>query len=281
MSYLTLDADRLVRDAVDAYLEGRIRSDAGGDCVFATRNSQYRIVDGTVLEASDTSLMGAELVGWLCEELGQPLIEARWRPYGRAIFVERKSRHVVVTSRTLTRNAISGNVPPVPQMRRRPSVIPPSPPIPVLKSAAPPPPDGSPTPYRVPDAIRQAALTIEERESVMPEQPSANERPTQRPPSDEATVAKDRASYEDLVEASRTPTWSGGPIPGYPKPPSVPPPAPTRPVHLPPVVPPPKPTMMGVAPPPTPSAEAAAFDDGIEEISALMDIDPDDPSQPR
>jgi hypothetical protein len=41
---------------------GKLRSDSGGDCVFATRNSQYRVVEGTVLEASDTSLMGAELV---------------------------------------------------------------------------------------------------------------------------------------------------------------------------------------------------------------------------
>ncbi|MBK8939183.1 MAG: hypothetical protein IPM79_16540 [Polyangiaceae bacterium] len=299
MSYLTLDADRLVRDAVDAYLEGKLRSDSGGDCVFATRNSQYRVVDGTVLEASDTSLMGAELVGWLCEELGQPLIEPRWRPYGRAIFVERKSRHVVVTSRTLTRNTISGNVSPVPPMRRRPSVIPPSPPIPVLKSASSAPLDGSPTPFRVPDAIRQAALTLESHESVAPD-PGPSERPTRRPPSDEATVATDRASYEDLVEASRTPTWSGGPMHAMPKAPSVPPPAPTRPVHLPPVVPPPKPTMMGVgaAPnaPPTPSAPAPPAEvvvpmptapapqldgDGIEEISGLLELEPDEPSQPR
>lgn len=73
------------------------------------------------MEASDTSLMGAELVAWLVEELGQPLIE-HWRPYGRAIFVERRSRHVVVTSRTLTRNAMATSS--VPKARRRPSVIP-------------------------------------------------------------------------------------------------------------------------------------------------------------
>ncbi len=198
MSYLTLDADRLVRDAVDAFLEGRLRPQSGGDCVYATRNNQYRVVEGVVQEASDTSLLEAELVGWLAEELGQPLVEPRWRPYARAVFVERKTRHVVVTSRTLTRSVVSGDVPPPPVRARKPSIIPPSPPIPVLKST-PPPADGSPTPFLVPDQVRQTALVISE-----------NERPTSRPPPmlEEQTVAKDRASYEDLLEASRTPDWT-------------------------------------------------------------------------
>lgn len=262
MSYLTLDADRLVRDAVDAYLEGRLRPASGGDCVYATRNSQYRVVEGEVQEASDTSLIGAELVGWLVEELGQPLIEPRWRPYARAIFVERRSRHVVVTSRTLTRNTISGDVPPVPQLRRIPSVIPPSPPIPVLKSSSPPPAmEGSPTPFRVSASLRDQALALEARSPVPAvitlEEPApesgraiapdrdAQERPTARPPSDEATVAADRSSYEELLEQSRTPSWSGEARdlgrPAMPKAPPVPPPAPTRPV----VLPPPAPTLVG------------------------------------
>ncbi len=236
MSYLTLDADRLVRDAVDAYLEERLRPDSSGDCIFATRNSQYRIVEGVVHEATDTSLMGAELVGWLCEELGQPLMEARWRPYGRAVFVERRSRHVVVTSRTLTRTVVSGKATPVPKGKRRPSVIPAAPPIPVLRSSTPPPPDGSPTPFRVPESVRKAAISVSTSVSSTPEKiPSKDdesERPTTRPPPEEATVAAERSSYEDLLEASRTPTWSGGPIPA-PIPP-VPPPAPTRPIQLPP-----------------------------------------------
>lgn len=211
MSYLTLDADRLVRDAVDAYLEDRLRPEASGDCVFATRNNKYRVADGVVIEASDTSLFEAELVGWLAEELGQPHIEPRWRPYARAIFVERKTRHVVVTSRTLTRNVVSGNVPPVPQRVRKASVIPPSPPIPVLKSN-PPPTDGSPTPFRVSDGVRQAAVAAQ-HELVI----SENEKPTTRPPPmDEQTVAKDRASYEDLLESTRTPDWPEG-SPAIPK----------------------------------------------------------------
>lgn len=211
MSYLTLDADRLVRDAVDAYLEDRLRPEASGDCVFATRNSKYRVVDGVVIEATDTSLFEAELVGWLAEEVGQPHIEARWRPYARAIFVERKTRHVVVTSRTLTRTVVSGNVPPVPQRARKASVIPPSPPIPVLKSS-PPPADGSPTPFRVSEGVRQPAVAAQ-HELVI----SENEMPTTRPPPmEDQTVAKDRASYEDLLEASRTPDWPEG-TPAIPK----------------------------------------------------------------
>ena len=255
MSYLTLDADRLVRDAVDAYLEGRARPDAVGDCVYATRNSQYRVVEGVVHEASDTSLMGAELCGWLCEELGQPLMEPRWRPYGRAVFVERRSRHVVVTSRTLTRNVISGNVSPVPKGKRRPSVIPAAPPIPVLRSSAPPPPDGSPTPFHVSASLRQAALSIEvaPASTATPEVEDAHERPTSRPPSDEATVAKERSSYEDLLEASRTPTWGGGPIPLPP----TPPPAPARPIKLPA----PRPSKEATVVTPTPVVPEGAFKD--------------------
>jgi hypothetical protein len=235
MSYLTLDADRLVRDAVDAYLDDRLRPDAGGDCVYATRNSQYRVIEGSVQEASDTGLIGAELVGWLLEELGQPEIEPRWRPYARAVFVERKSRQVVVTSRTLTRTAIGGDVPPPGRSKRlTPSVIPPSPPIPVL-GKKPPTPEGSPTPFRVPETVRESARKL-----------SDHERPTTRPPPEETTVAADRASYESLLEQSRTPTWSAvfptaeqppfQPSPGSDRPPESEP----RSVRLPPVSAPPR-----------------------------------------
>ncbi len=196
MSYLTLDADRLVRDAVDAYLDDRLRPEGGGDCVYTTRNNKYRVAEGVVTEASDTSLFEAELVGWLVEELGQPHIEPRWRPYGRAIFVERKTRHVVVTSRTLTRTVVSGDVPPPPQRARKASVIPPSPPIPVLKSNAPN--DVAPAAVFAAAPARHAPIHITE-----------NEKPTSRPPPmDDQTVTADRSSYEDLLEASRTPDWS-------------------------------------------------------------------------
>ncbi len=134
MSYLTLDADRLVRDAVDAFLAGRLRPDPLPDTVYATKNSRYRIIAGLVHEASDTSLMGAELVGWLVEEPGSARIEPRWRTSSRGVFVERRSGEVVVTSRVITRSVVS-------ETGRRGSAIPPSPPIPQLKqgpSVAPP-----------------------------------------------------------------------------------------------------------------------------------------------
>ena len=72
MSYLTLDADRLVRDAVDAYLDGKLRPDAGGDCVFATRNSQYRVVEGTVIgiRAGNLVVWNGSLVLLLDKERG-------------------------------------------------------------------------------------------------------------------------------------------------------------------------------------------------------------------
>jgi hypothetical protein len=182
MSYLTLDADRMVRQAVDAYLEGRFRPEAMGDCIYATRNSQYRVVDGMVLEATDTSLMGADLVGWLIEEHGQSVVELEWRPYARAVFVDRRSRHVVVTSRTLTRQGVGGHQPPKPKMQRKPSVIPNAPPIPVLKATVPPP---------------AAAAAVIAAETAPPS--------SRRGPAEESTVAADRKSYENLVEESRTP----------------------------------------------------------------------------
>lgn len=183
MSYLTLDADRMVRQAVDAYLDGRFRPDARGDCIYATRNSQYRVVDGMVLEATDTSLMGADLVGWLIEEHGQSLVELEWRPYARAVFVDRRSRHVVVTSRTLTRQGVGGHQPPKPKMQRKPSVIPNAPPIPVLKATMP------------PTAAAAAVMAAEVA-------PPSSRRPGE---GEESTVTADRSSYENLVEESRTP----------------------------------------------------------------------------
>src|SRR4051812_42150168 len=107
MSYLTLDADRLVRDAVDAFLEGRLRPDPLPDTLYATKNSRYRVIAGMVHEASDTSLMGAELVGWLVEEGTSPRIEPKWEFRARAIFAERATKHVVVTSKVVARSPVT------------------------------------------------------------------------------------------------------------------------------------------------------------------------------
>lgn len=131
MSLLTLDSDRLVRDAVDAFLEGSLRPDPLPDTLYATKNSRYRIVAGLVHEASDTSLMGAELVGWLAEEDGISRIEPRWEFRARAIFVERASKEVVVTSRVIAKSLVTERAPAGAQK----GTIPPAPPIPVLKQA--------------------------------------------------------------------------------------------------------------------------------------------------
>lgn len=181
VAYLTLDADQLVRDASDAHLDGRAPAArladvaAPIDCVYASRNSQYRIQAGRVLEASDRSVVGAELVAWLVEESGRPTLESRWRPSARAVLVERSERQVVVTSRTLTRSVVAGE-PPVAKPQRRASVIPKAPPIPTLRPA--PLHDASPTPIRIPDEARRAALDLT----------STDERPTHRPPSGEESL---------------------------------------------------------------------------------------------
>jgi hypothetical protein len=136
MSYLTIEADQLVRNAVDAFVEGRLRPDVVADTIYSTRNSRYRIQNSVVGEASDTSLMGAELVGWLVEGAGTASIEPRWTSGARAIFVERaKSRHVVVTSRVITQSRVgrtSSGPPKEPVLRTQ--SIPPAPPIPTLKT---------------------------------------------------------------------------------------------------------------------------------------------------
>ncbi len=42
MTGLEPRADRAVRDAVDAFLEGRLRPEYAGETVFETKNSRYR-----------------------------------------------------------------------------------------------------------------------------------------------------------------------------------------------------------------------------------------------
>jgi hypothetical protein len=101
MTFLGPQSDRAVRSAVDAYLDGRLRPEVDGEAVFETRNSRYRLIDGTLFSASDATLVGSELVGWLTETADQSLVGAWWRPGARAVLVDRKhGRHIVVTSAT-------------------------------------------------------------------------------------------------------------------------------------------------------------------------------------
>lgn len=99
----TLDprADKIVREAIDAFMDGRLVPDFAGETVFETKNSRYRLVDGVVYAAPDPSLVGAELVGWLCESQRRCLVESAWQPGSRAVLVDRKNaRNIIVTSTT-------------------------------------------------------------------------------------------------------------------------------------------------------------------------------------
>jgi hypothetical protein len=101
MTFLAPEADRIVRTAVDAYFDGRLRPEIDGEAVFETRNSRYRLVDGTLLAASDATLVGCELVGWLTESTAEVQVSPWWTPGARAVLVDRQQgRHIVVTSAT-------------------------------------------------------------------------------------------------------------------------------------------------------------------------------------
>jgi hypothetical protein len=102
-SMATLDdrADKVVREAIDAFLDGRLVPDFAGETVFETKNSRYRLLDGVVFTAPDPSLAGAELVGWLCESPRRCLVESAWQPGSRAVLVDRRQgRNIIVTSTT-------------------------------------------------------------------------------------------------------------------------------------------------------------------------------------
>lgn len=98
-------ADQAVRHAVDAYIDGRLLPTFEGDATFETRNSRYRMVDGVLFSASDDSLLGAELVGWLVEYVSRSEVTAAWRSGARAVLVDTrndgiKGPHIIVTSAT-------------------------------------------------------------------------------------------------------------------------------------------------------------------------------------
>lgn len=207
MSYLTLEADQLVRNAVDAFVEGRLRPDPVPDTIYSTRNSRYRIQSGVVSEASDTSLMGAELVGWLIEASGTARIDPRWTSGARAIFVEReKSRHVVVTSRVITQSRVgaTSSGPPKPQVAR-PQAIPPAPPIPTLKTgntgkrgAVAPIQPGAKAP---PGVVELGPEPIVPKLGGVPKLATPEESPQQAPPS---PLKSTRDSDEEITRADYT-----------------------------------------------------------------------------
>jgi hypothetical protein len=101
MTGLEPRADQAVRDAVDAFIEGRLSPGYSGETVFETKNSRYRLMDGILFSAPDASLIGAELVGWLIETRKRSTVASTWQATSRAVLVDRKrGRHIIVTSST-------------------------------------------------------------------------------------------------------------------------------------------------------------------------------------
>ena len=101
MTGLEPKADEAVRDAVDAFIEGRLDVKYAGETIFETKNSRYRLMDGVLFSAPDASLIGAELVGWLFETERRTAVGSTWQATSRAVLVDRKrGRHIIVTSST-------------------------------------------------------------------------------------------------------------------------------------------------------------------------------------
>jgi hypothetical protein len=183
MPHLTHDADNLVRATIDAFVAGKLKPDARPETVYASKNSTYRVVAGRIHQASDTSLTGAELVAFLVEDGKAVRVLPLWTRKARAIFFERTSREVVVTSRIMSRSEgpalakhatpLPGSIPPAPRVPAfKPGAAPPPPPLeeplsfgaertqeeitkveppPTLRSENPPTSEGPPT-LRIPDA---------------------------------------------------------------------------------------------------------------------------------
>ncbi len=110
MTLLLPAADRVVREAVEAMLDGRSRPGAGADISFATRSSRYRVIHGVLREATDTSLVGARFVGWLFDATSDTRISERWDPDARAVLIDEVKGQIVVTS--ITRVHVSNALPP-------------------------------------------------------------------------------------------------------------------------------------------------------------------------
>jgi hypothetical protein len=105
MTNLDPVADKVVREAVDAFIEGRLppelSAERAGETAFETKNSRYRLIDGVVVAAPDDSLIGSELVGWLIESARRSVVESAWQPGSRAVLVDRgRGRNIIVTSTT-------------------------------------------------------------------------------------------------------------------------------------------------------------------------------------
>lgn len=196
MAHLEPQADQAVRDAVDAFMAGRLLPEFDGETVFETQNSRYRLLDGVVFSAPDAELVGAELIGWLMEAGRRSVIGSSWLPGARAVLVNRRrGRNIIVTSTTRMlhlddpgadsihpgsegvhpdmlppKEALQAA--PLPQFSSRTAAILPSTPPPVAASPLPPRP--SPLPQRRVPAVHAPPRPIAPR-------PSRGAQPVARP----------------------------------------------------------------------------------------------------
>ena len=214
MTNLEPQADKAVRDAVDAFMEGRLNPEFAGETVFETKNSRYRLLDGVVFAAPVDTLIGAELVGWLMETTRRSVVGSAWQPGARAVLVDRhRGRNIIVTSTTRLLHLEappSGSEPvapprggwsppsgqpvpapalpfplgetPKPPARpepppQRPRIIPSTPPPPQIVAPAPPPPAAL-----RPSPVQSAALLQKRAAAVhLPPRPIAPSNPTPLP----------------------------------------------------------------------------------------------------
>jgi len=167
MTNLEPVADKVVRDAVDAYLDGhptpQLLRERAGETAFETKNSRYHLVDGVVVAAPDDSLVGSELVGWFIESPRGGVVQSAWQPGSRAVLVDRhQGRNIIVTSMTrLFQRAARAASP-----RAQPAFLPHSAPVlvvtpeppPYVPAPAPPPRRSSPV-HLPPRPIASASST--------------------------------------------------------------------------------------------------------------------------
>ncbi len=99
-------------------MAGALRPSMLGETMFETKNSRYRLMDGVLFSSSDTSMIGAELVGWLLEGPSQSVVQDGWIAGARGVMVDRrKSRNIIVTStsRLFRVDATGSGLKPFPQ----------------------------------------------------------------------------------------------------------------------------------------------------------------------
>ena len=237
MANLDPMADKAVRDAVDAYMEGRLPPPYTGASAFETKNSRYRLRDSIIVEAPDETLVGAELVGWLMERPEWSSVEPMWQPGARAVLVDRvRGRNIIVTSTTRILqpdgprlSPVPPLAPPLPARAPAPAARPLPRSAPILAStppppyavATPPPPVAPPSPPGAPPRAGIHGAAVVHRPA-----------PVHAPPRPIPPPSNDMRARPDMGRAPLPPPAPLRPLPAPLRPPPAPlraPPAPVPP----------------------------------------------------